>query len=37
MPKKKDPERIYYEELFEAIDIPFIRRNTPNTPIQIPF
>lgn len=31
MPKKKDPERIYYEELFEAIDIPFIRRNTPNS------
>jgi len=27
MPRTKDPERIYYEELFETLDIPFIRRD----------
>ena len=27
MPREKDPERIYYEKLFESIDIPFIRRS----------
>lgn len=31
MPRKKDPERIYYEELFDAIDIPFIRRTGQGT------
>ena len=31
MPRQKDPERIYYEELFEMLDIPFIRRETLNS------
>lgn len=31
MPRTKDPERIYYEALFEALDIPFITRRSPNS------
>ena len=27
MPREKDPERIYYEKLFDSIDIPFIMRS----------
>ena len=30
MPRIKNPERLYYEELFENLDIPFIRRNAEN-------
>ena len=29
--RPKNLERLYYEELFEALDIPFIRRTTPNS------